>query len=118
MSEENDPHKSSDSLPRPLKSNINDLDADTREKLIQLRHRDFESTLDKKSNIPNWAPLPIICFITALIFISLVYVNPKPGADKDLEDLEILISKDPIEFYENLEFLQKWNNSESEKKGL
>ena len=43
MIEENDPHKSSDSSPRPFKSDINDLDADTREKLIQMRHRDFES---------------------------------------------------------------------------
>ena len=36
--------------------------------------------------------------------------------DNSLEDLEILIANEPIEFYENLEFLQKWKELKSEKK--
>lgn len=120
MSEKNDSNKSLDFSHRPLKSDVNDLDADTREKLRQIQHRALESSLDKKSTFLNWATLPILCFVTALIFLALVYLKPNlgPQTDKGLEDLEILLANDPIEFYENLEFLQKWKNPESEKKDL
>ena len=112
MSEENDPHKSLDFSRQHLKRDENELDADTRNKLMQIRHRALESSLGRKSNFPNWATLPIIAFVTALIFIALIYLKPNPGPQtvNSLEDLEILISNDPIDFFENLEFLQKWKN--------
>lgn len=110
MSDKNDPEKHLNFARRKLKSNISDLDADTREKLMQIRHRAMESSLDGESSFPDWATLPIIAFVTAVIFIVLVYVKPnlKPQIDEGPEDLEILLSSDPLEFYENLAFLQKW----------
>ena len=118
MSEKDDPQKFPGLSRHQLKTDEKELDADTREKLLQLQHRDFESKLESKSNFPEWASLPLSGFITALIFISLIYVklNRGPQTDNSLEDLKILIANDPIEFYENLEFLQKWKDLKSEKK--
>ncbi|MZG30955.1 MAG: hypothetical protein F3741_09155 [Nitrospinae bacterium] len=95
-----------------LRGDIKDLDADTREKLMQLRHRAMESTLEGTNRFPDWATLPIIAFISALLFILLVYFKPKLSTkiDEKPVDLEILLSSDSLEFYENLEFLQKWKD--------
>ena len=118
MSEKDDFHNFPGLSHHKLNTDAKELDADTREKLLQIQHRALESSLERKSSFLEWAPLPLICFITALIFISLVYVKPnqEPHTDNSPEDLEILFANDPIEFYENLEFLQKWNDLKSEKK--
>ncbi|MBC8287374.1 MAG: hypothetical protein H8E42_07855 [Nitrospinae bacterium] len=110
MNDKDDPQKSLDFARRQLKGGIDDLDADTREKLLQLRHRAMESSLEGENRFPDWATLPIIAFVTAVIFISLVYIkpNPAPPINEFYEDWEILLANDPLEFYENLEFLQKW----------
>ena len=117
MSEKDDPRKFLGSSRHQLKTDESELDADTREKLLQIQHRDLESSLEK-SDFPEWASLPLMGFVTALIFISLLYIKPdrSPQTDNSLEDLEILIANDPIELYENLEFLQKWKDLKSEKK--
>ena len=117
MSEKDDPHRFLDFSRHKLKEGENELDPDTRDKLIQMRQRALESSLEGESNFPDWAPLPLIVFITGLIFISLVYLKPDlvSQSDNSLEDLEILISNDPVEFYENLEFLQKWKNHEKKE---
>ncbi len=117
MNEKDDPQKFLDFARHKLKGDASELDDDTREKLLQMRHRALESSLEGESNLPNWASLPLVVFITALIFIALVYVKPslEPQTDNSLEDLEILISNDPIDFYENLELLQTLKESESEK---
>ncbi len=110
MNEKDDPQKG---LSRhPLNTDANELDADTREKLLQLQYRALESSLEKKSDFPEWAFLPLLGFVTALIFIALIYTKPEPKINNSLEDMEILISSDPVEFYENLEFLQKWKSNE------
>jgi hypothetical protein len=118
MNEKNNPHKYLDFSRQQLRGDAKDLDPDTREKLLQMRHRALEASLDKKSGLPSWAALPILAFTTAIIFFSLVYLKPYLGSqpDNSLEDLEILISNEPIEFYESLEFLQNWNNSKNDKK--
>ena len=118
MSEKDDPQKFLGSSHHQLKTDANELDADTREKLLQIQHRALESSLEKKSNFPTWISMPLMCFITALIFIALIYVKPNSGpqTDNSLEDLEVLMANDPIEFYENLEFLQKWKDPKNEKK--
>ena len=118
MSEKDDPRKSLGSSHHQLKTDINELDADTREKLLQIQHRALESSLDRKSNFPQWASLPLMGFITAIIFIAVIYIKPNraPQTDNSPEDLEILIANDPLEFYENLEFLQKWKDLKSERK--
>ena len=84
-----------------------------------MRHRALESSLEGESSFLDWATLPIIAFITAVIFVILVYVKPNPELqiNNNPEDLEILLTNDPIEFFENLELLQKWKdeNIASEK---
>ena len=118
MSEKDDPEKFLGLSHHQLNADANELDADTREKLLQIQHWARESSSERKSNFPEWASLPLLGFITVLIFISLIYVklNRGPQTDNSLEDLKILIANDQIEFYENLEFLQKWKDLKSEKK--
>ena len=118
MSEKDDPKKFLGLSHHQLNADANELDADTREKLLQIQHWARESSSERKRNFPEWASLPLLGFITVLIFISLIYVklNRGPQTDNSLEDLKILIANDPIEFYENLEFLQKWKDLKSEKK--
>lgn len=115
MNDENDPLKSLSFTRRNLGKNADKLDADTREKMMQIRHRAMESSLEGESNFPEWATLPIIAFVTAVIFILLIYVKPgsAPQVNEGPEDLELLLSNNPIEFYENLEFLQKWEDERS-----
>jgi hypothetical protein len=117
MNDKNDPLESLSFARRKLNENSKDLDADTREKLMQIRHRAMESSLEGESNFPDWATLPIIAFVTAVIFVLLIYVKPgsTPQVNDGPEDLELLLSKNPIEFYENLEFLQNWEKERSEK---
>ena len=111
---QDDPLKPLDFARNQLKGDPQELDTDTREKLFKLRHHALESSLDKNNKISSWASLPVIGFVTALIFISLVYLkpDPQPQTDHSLEDLEILTSHDSIEFYEMLEFLQEFRASE------
>lgn len=115
MNDEYDPLKSLGFARRKLTGSAEDLDADTREKLMQIRHRAMESSLGGESNIPDWATLPIIAFVTAVIFVLLIYI--KPGSTPQVSDvpgdLELLLSNNPVEFYENLEFLQKWEEERS-----
>lgn len=115
MNDKNDPQKSLDFARRKLSGNAKDLDADTREKLMQIRHRAMESSLEGESNFPDWATLPIIAFVTAVIFILLVYIKPgsTPQVSNAPDDLELLLSNNPIEFYENLKFLQIWEKERS-----
>ena len=115
MNEKDDPHKYLDFSRKQLKGDINDLDADTREKLMQIRHRAMESSLGGESNFPDWATLPIIAFVTAVIFALLIYIKPgsTPQVSDAPDDLELLLSNNPVEFYENLEFLQKWEEERS-----
>ena len=53
--------------------------------------------------------------LTAVIFVLLIYVKPGPApqVEDGPEDLELLLSNNPIELYENLEFLQKWEEERS-----
>ena len=108
MNDEYDPLKSLSFTRRKLSKSVNDLDPDTREKLMQLRHRAMESSLEGESKFPDWATMPIIAFVTAVIFVLLIYVKPGSQVDDGPEDVELLLSNNSIEFYENLEFLQKW----------
>ena len=113
MNDEYDPLKSLSLTRRKLSENTNDLDADTREKLMQIRQRAMESSLEGESSFPEWATLPIIALVTAVIFVLLIYVKPEPQVNDGPEELELLLSNKPIEFYENLEFLQKWEQERS-----
>ena len=70
MSEKDDPKKFLGLSHHQLNADANELDADTREKLLQIQHRVRESSSERKSNFPEWASLPLLGFITALIFIS------------------------------------------------
>ena len=115
MNDNNNPLKSLSFTRSNLGKNADKLDADTRDKLMQIRHRAMESSLEGESNIPEWATFPIIAFVTAVIFVLLIYVKPGPApqVEDGPEDLELLLSNNPIELYENLEFLQKWEEERS-----
>ena len=115
MNDNNDPLKSLSFTQRNLGKNVDKLDTDTRDKLMQIRHRAMESSLEGESNFPDWATLPIIAFVTAVIFVLLVYVKPgsAPQVNDAPDDMELLLSNNPIEFYEHLEFLQKWEEERS-----
>jgi len=88
-----------------LNRGTDDLDPDTRAKLIAIRNRALHSQ-SEKSWFPQWAPLPAMALLTAVLFIFIVYAKPAsvPGLDTGLEDLEVLASVDQLELYEDLEF--------------
>lgn len=115
MNDKNDPLNSLRFTRRNLGKNADKLDADTREKLMQIRHRAMETSLEGESNFPDWATLPIIAFVTAVIFVLLLYVKPgsAPQVNDAPDDMELLLSNNPIEFYENMELLQKWEEERS-----
>lgn len=121
MNDKEDQQKFLNFARRQLEDRDHELDDDTREKLIQMRHRAIEHSLEGSSSFPDWAIMPIIAFVTAVIFIALIYMKPDivPPLNHSPEDLEILLSSEPIEFYENLEFLQKWKeqNNANQKVG-
>ena len=96
-----------------LNHGAENLDPDTRQKLIDMRNRALDIH-ENKSWFPQWAPLPIMGLITAVLFIILVYAKPvtTPKSDTGLEDLEILASTDQLEFYEDLE-LYHWLTNEN-----
>ena len=98
-----------------LNQGVENLDADTRHKLISMRNRAM-NIRETKSWFPQWAPLPVMGLLTAALFFILVYVKPSPLSKPDtgLEDLEILASSDQLEFYENLDFYDWFANQNNE----
>ncbi len=100
-----------------LNQGTENLDPDTRHKLISMRNRALDLQ-ESKSWFPQWAPLPVMGLLTGVLFIILVYA--KPGSvqnmDTGLEDLEILASVDQLELYEDLEFYD-WLANENYEAG-
>ena len=96
-----------------LNRGIEGLDPDTRQKLISMRNRALDINENKRW-LPEWAPLPIMGLLTAVLYLILVYVKPAPfpKPDTGLEDLVVLTSADQLELYENLEFYN-WLANES-----
>lgn len=100
-----------------LNQGTDNLDPDTRQKLIAMRNRAL-NIHESKRWFPEWAPLPVMGLLTAILFIILVYAKPVtiPKLDTGLEDLEILASVDQLELYENLEFYD-WLANENNEAG-
>ncbi|MEK9629891.1 MAG: hypothetical protein VW455_12840 [Nitrospinota bacterium] len=98
-----------------LNQGVEDLDPDTRHKLISMRNRAM-NIRETKSWFPQWAPLPAMGLLTAALFFILVYVKPSSLSKPDtgLEDLEMLASADQLELYENLEFYDWLANQNNE----
>ncbi len=98
-----------------LNQGTDNLDPDTRQKLIDMRNRALDLH-ESKSWFPQWAPLPAMGLLTGVLFLILVYAKPttvpKPGTG--LEDLEILASADQLELYEDLEFYDWLANKNNE----
>ena len=100
-----------------LNQGTENLDPDTRYKLLAMRNRALD--IQKSKNwFPQWAPLPVMGLLTAILFIILVYAKPGsvPKLDTGLEDLEILASVDQLELYEDLEFYD-WLANENYEAG-
>lgn len=88
-----------------LNQGTENLDPETRHKLIAMRNRALNIP-ERKKWLPEWAPLPTMGLLTAVLYLILVYAKPTsaPRLDTGLEDLEVLTSVDQLELYENLEF--------------
>lgn len=100
-----------------LNQGTDNLDPDTRHKLITMRNRAL-NIHENKNWFPQWAPLPVMGLLTAILFIILVYAKPvtAPNLETGLEDLEILASVDQLELYEDLEFYD-WLANENNEAG-
>lgn len=100
-----------------LNQGTDNLDPDTRHKLITMRNRAL-NIHENKNWFPQWAPLPVMGLLTAILFIILVYAKPvtAPKLETGLEDLEILASVDQLELYENFEFYD-WLANENNEAG-
>jgi hypothetical protein len=100
-----------------LNQGTENLDPDTKHKLLAMRNRALDIQ-ENKNWFPQWAPLPVMGLLTAILFIILVYAKPGsvPKLDSGLEDLEILASVDQLELYEDLEFYD-WLANENYEAG-
>lgn len=96
-----------------LSQGTENLDPETRRKLIAMRNRALNIPENKK-RLPEWAPLPAMGLLTAILYLMITYAKPAPAPrpDTGLEDLEILASLDSLELYEDLEFYE-WLADES-----
>ena len=98
-----------------LNQGTENLDPDTRHKLVAMRNRALDIR-ENKNWFPKWALLPVMGLLTATLFIFLIYAKPGsvPKLDTGLEDLEILASVDQLELYEDLEFYDRLANENYE----
>ena len=98
-----------------LNEGTENMDPDTRQKLIDMRNRAM-NIRESKSWLPNWALLPAMGLFTAALYLVLIYAKPvtQPRLDTGLEDLEILSSDDQLDFYEELEFYDWLANKNNE----
>ena len=85
----------------------NELDGHVMSRLTQARHAAIDS-LDKRSrSYSTWAPAAVVA--GASVFALILWLGQQsPGPEGQqvavLEDLELMLSEEDLEFYEELEF--------------
>lgn len=91
---------------KALDLDTQNLDAGTQSRLTRARHRALDAGERKGFDIRQWFTLPVAGWATAgLIVLGLaIYMNPGHRTLPPLEDIDLLVAEDNLEFYDGLEF--------------
>jgi len=94
-----------DNVKKALDFDAENLDAGTQAKLTRMRHRALDAGERKSFDIRQWFTLPTLGWATACMLVLglTFFVNPN-GALPPLEDIDLLVAEDNLEFYDGLEF--------------
>ena len=94
-----------DNVKKALDLDVENLDAGTQAKLTRIRHRALDAGERKSFDIRQWFTLPILGWATAcMLVLGLTFLIKPDGALPPLEDIDLLVAEDNLEFYDSLEF--------------
>jgi hypothetical protein len=105
-----------------FEQSVGELDGATRSKLTQARHRAM-AELEQPPALFGWLPQAALATLAAAAVGVWVFSGSGSGSDGELTetavvaDIEILLSDDELEFYEELDFYA-WLESQPEFNGL
>lgn len=93
------------SIADELEETIDDLDAETRSRLTQIRHQAVARSL-KKNKYPLY--VPTVALLTACLILAIVILVParQKELSNAMDDLDLLSSSEDLEFLEDLEFYE------------
>ena len=91
---------------KALDLDTKNLDPVTQDKLARARRKALRSGERKGFDIREWFTVPVMGWATACVFaLGLVYfMQPTNGTLPPLEDIDLLVAEDNLEFYDRLEF--------------
>ena len=95
-----------DNVKKALDLDAENLDPGTQAKLARSRRRALDAGERKGFDIRNWFTLPTAGWATAcLLVLGLTFFVQQPnGTPPPLEDIDLLVAEDNLEFYDSLEF--------------
>ncbi len=82
------------------------LDAGTQSKLTRIRHQALDAGEHHEAPIRRWFMLPVAGLATACAIVLgvAIYLKQPAGLQTNLEDLDLLVAEENLEFYDGLEF--------------
>jgi hypothetical protein len=91
-----------------LEQSVDDMDGKTLSRLAGLRREALERKRQRRYRIPRWMRVPAAGLAAAavalLAFTTVVKETSPPLGEQILADVDILSSREVMEFYENLDF--------------
>ena len=104
-----------DNVKKALDLDAENLDAGTQSKLTRARHKALDAGEKKGFDIRQWFTVPVAGWATACILVlGLTFFLKPDGAPPPLEDIDLLVAEDNLEFYDGLEFYA-WLAEENEE---
>lgn len=103
-----------DNVKKALDLGAENLDAGTQAKLTRARHKALDAGERKGFDIRQWFTVPVAGWATACILVlGLTFFVKTNGTPPPLEDIDLLVAEDNLEFYDGLEFYA-WLAEENE----
>jgi len=85
------------------RDSLEGIDAATRSRLTQARHRALQELPKRRSRAVRWLPAGAVA-AAALMAWVLVSTGPTGLSQPEQADIEILLAEDELEMFEDLEF--------------
>ena len=108
MNEQDKEKRFIDNVKKALDLDVDNLDAGTQSKLNRIRQKALDAGERKGFDIRQWFTLPVAGWAATACLIVLgltIYLQePTNGTTPPLEDIDLLVAEDNLEFYDGLEF--------------
>lgn len=115
MNEQDKEKQFVDNVKKALDLGTENLDAGIQSKLMRARHKALDVGERKGFDIRQWFTLPVAGWATACILVlGLTVFVQSNGTPPPLEDIDLLVAEDNLEFYDGLEFYA-WLAEENEE---